>query len=223
MLASLRLWSSRRRDCTSIKIDTGSKPNSTRSTGVANPTPGKTNLRTRFSDRAVSDLISFALDSIRYHLLVYCSETARWKDRDRQRPEVSSQQSLSYEQSAGPTRFLSTLRPFILVFRRCRPCRSGLLTSARNQSGTVTFRDNGQVWDVSPQRNRMATVFKPDAKGPCAICGEMVWSTEQRCKTLDGRILVAATSWEKGLARLALPDSVGPRSVRCHSACLKYL
>ena len=32
----------------------------------------------------------------------------------------------------------------------------------------------------------MAEVFTPDEKGQCAVCGDMVWSTEQRCKTLDG-------------------------------------
>eukprot|EP00277_Geminigera_cryophila_P035975 CAMPEP_0173099294 /NCGR_PEP_ID=MMETSP1102-20130122/35394_1 /TAXON_ID=49646 /ORGANISM="Geminigera sp., Strain Caron Lab Isolate" /LENGTH=462 /DNA_ID=CAMNT_0013992261 /DNA_START=16 /DNA_END=1404 /DNA_ORIENTATION=- len=31
----------------------------------------------------------------------------------------------------------------------------------------------------------MSETFTPDEKGECAVCGEMVWSTDQRCKTLD--------------------------------------
>ena len=30
------------------------------------------------------------------------------------------------------------------------------------------------------------STFNPEEKGACAICGEMVYNTDQRCKTIDG-------------------------------------
>ena len=33
---------------------------------------------------------------------------------------------------------------------------------------------------------KAATTAMPEEKGACAICGEMVYNNDQRCKTLDG-------------------------------------
>ena len=45
---------------------------------------------------------------------------------------------------------------------------------------------------------KAATTAMPEEKGACAICGEMVYNTDQRCKTLDGETL---NTWSRGLPR----------------------
>lgn len=51
----------------------------------------------------------------------------------------------------------------------------------RDCNSTAQSREEAQFKELV-----IATTFKANQKGPCALCGEMVWSTEQRCKTPDG-------------------------------------